>query len=414
VGRLDKASEGLLLMTNDTRWAQRVLDPASNVKKVYHVQIDRLPDEVMLEQLQAGMVLDGERLVATSASLLRAGARNAWLEMILSEGRTARSGACWALSARTCSASCALRLGACGWAICRGAWSGTSRRVRRRCSTFRSRPPQVGRATPEFSKECHDRLPCAWCVLFPNCMAGPYPRTGEGLNGVVDGAMMRLSLPVIILGALLMSTLSGFGSTNSPSPLDRQLITAAEQGDADAVRRALSEGASIDARDSRQRTALMAAAQSNHVAVARVLIEAGADVNAKDEIDDSPYLLAGARGYLEILRLTLSYGADLRSTNRYGGTALIPAAERGHVETVRTLIEAGVDVDHVNKLGWTGLLEAIILGDGGPRHIEIVRLLLDAGANANLADRDGVTPLQHARQRGYRAIERLLTIAGAR
>jgi 23S rRNA pseudouridine2605 synthase len=87
VGRLDKASEGLLLMTNDTRWAQRVLDPASNVKKVYHVQIDRLPDEVMLEQLQAGMVLDGERLVATSASLLRAGARNAWLEMILSEGR---------------------------------------------------------------------------------------------------------------------------------------------------------------------------------------------------------------------------------------------------------------------------------------------------------------------------------------
>ena len=55
VGRLDKASEGLLLLTNDTRWAQRVLDPASNVEKVYHVQIDRLPDEGMLERLQAGM-----------------------------------------------------------------------------------------------------------------------------------------------------------------------------------------------------------------------------------------------------------------------------------------------------------------------------------------------------------------------
>jgi 23S rRNA pseudouridine2605 synthase len=87
VGRLDKASEGLLLMTNDTRWAQRVLDPASNVEKVYHVQIDRMPDEAMLERLQAGMVLDGERLVAKSASLLRAGARNAWLEIVLSEGR---------------------------------------------------------------------------------------------------------------------------------------------------------------------------------------------------------------------------------------------------------------------------------------------------------------------------------------
>lgn len=87
VGRLDKASEGLLLMTNDTRWAQRVLDPASNVEKVYHVQIDRLPDERMLERLQAGMMLDGERLVARSASLLRAGARNAWLEVVLNEGR---------------------------------------------------------------------------------------------------------------------------------------------------------------------------------------------------------------------------------------------------------------------------------------------------------------------------------------
>lgn len=87
VGRLDKASEGLLLMTNDTRWAQRLLDPASNVAKVYHVQVDRLPDEAMLEQIQAGMVLDGERLSAKSARALRAGKRNAWLEIVLVEGK---------------------------------------------------------------------------------------------------------------------------------------------------------------------------------------------------------------------------------------------------------------------------------------------------------------------------------------
>src|SRR5919107_2211868 len=87
VGRLDKASEGLLLLPNDTRWAQHVLNPASNVEKVYHVLIDRLPDEAMLERLQAGMVLDGERLVARSARVLRAGTRNAWLEVVLSEGR---------------------------------------------------------------------------------------------------------------------------------------------------------------------------------------------------------------------------------------------------------------------------------------------------------------------------------------
>jgi 23S rRNA pseudouridine2605 synthase len=87
VGRLDKASEGLLLITNDTRWAQRVLDPASNVEKVYHVRIDRSPNEVMLERLEAGMVLDGEHLVARSARILRTGRRTVWLEVVLSEGR---------------------------------------------------------------------------------------------------------------------------------------------------------------------------------------------------------------------------------------------------------------------------------------------------------------------------------------
>jgi ankyrin repeat protein len=145
-----------------------------------------------------------------------------------------------------------------------------------------------------------------------------------------------------------------------------------------------------------------------------VLIAAGADVNAKDNIHDSAYLYAGARGHLEILKMTLAHGADLKSTNRFGGTALIPASERGHVETVRTLIKAGVDVDHVNKLGWTALLEAIILGNGGASHQQIVQLLVDAKANVNLADRDGVSPLRHARNRGFSEIAQILVNAGAR
>jgi 23S rRNA pseudouridine2605 synthase len=87
VGRLDRASEGLLLMTNDTRWAQRLLDPASNIDKVYHVQIDRLPDETMLTRLRAGVTLDGERLAAKSVSVIRKGASTAWLEVVLNEGK---------------------------------------------------------------------------------------------------------------------------------------------------------------------------------------------------------------------------------------------------------------------------------------------------------------------------------------
>lgn len=192
------------------------------------------------------------------------------------------------------------------------------------------------------------------------------------------------------------------------------LHAAAARGDVPAIERLLHAGARIDARDASGSTALLVATRADQAAAARVLIEAGADVNAKDQISDSPFLYAGAQGYLEILKMTLAHGADLRSTNRYGGTALIPAAERGHVDTVKTLVKAGVALDHVNNLGWTALLEAIILGGEGERHRQIVAFLLDAGADPNIADRNGITPLRHARARGYRKIESVLRAAGGR
>ena len=87
VGRLDQASEGLLLFTNDTRWAQRLLDPASHVDKRYHVQVDRVPDDALAAAMRAGVDADGERLAAKDAQVLRAGARHGWLEVTLDEGR---------------------------------------------------------------------------------------------------------------------------------------------------------------------------------------------------------------------------------------------------------------------------------------------------------------------------------------
>jgi ankyrin repeat protein len=109
-----------------------------------------------------------------------------------------------------------------------------------------------------------------------------------------------------------------------------------------------------------------------------------------------------------MLREVLRARPDARITNRFGGTALIPASERGHVEMVRALLETDIEVDHVNRLGWTALLEAVILGDGGPAHQEIVQLLVDAGADRGIADGDGVTALEHARERGYDEIARIL------
>ena len=204
------------------------------------------------------------------------------------------------------------------------------------------------------------------------------------------------------------------GSAAAQTAADTTLIAAAGRGDAASVERLLKQGASVQARDGTGRTALLAATQHNRIEAARLLISAGADVNAQDNIRDSPYLLAGARGHVEILRLTLAAGADLKSVNRYGGTALTPACHYGHVETVRELLKTRVALDHVNKLGWSCLLEAVILGDGGTRHTEIVRLVVAAGANVNLADRDRVSPLRHARSRGQTAIAQILEAAGAR
>lgn len=87
VGRLDKASEGLLLLTNDSEWAQRVLDPAAHLEKTYHVQVNLVADEALRANLRRGVKHDGESLQASRVELLRAGAKNSWLELVLEEGK---------------------------------------------------------------------------------------------------------------------------------------------------------------------------------------------------------------------------------------------------------------------------------------------------------------------------------------
>jgi 23S rRNA pseudouridine2605 synthase len=87
VGRLDKASEGLLLLTNDSAWAARITAPESHVDKIYHVQVDRLPDDDFLNALRRGTDAGDERLAVKAVRELRRGDTNAWLEVVLDEGR---------------------------------------------------------------------------------------------------------------------------------------------------------------------------------------------------------------------------------------------------------------------------------------------------------------------------------------
>jgi 23S rRNA pseudouridine2605 synthase len=87
VGRLDKASEGLLLFSNDPAWAARVTDPSTGPDKTYHVQIDRVPDAALIANLNQGANVDGELLGAKTVRCLRSGQKNGWLEITLAEGR---------------------------------------------------------------------------------------------------------------------------------------------------------------------------------------------------------------------------------------------------------------------------------------------------------------------------------------
>jgi uncharacterized protein len=145
--------------------------------------------------------------------------------------------------------------------------------------------------------------------------------------------------------------------------MNNRLIAAAGRGQTHTVLSFIREGADINATDASGRTAVLAAVHGRHADTARALIDLGADVNKQDQSRDNPLLHAGAEGLLDMVRL---------------------------------------------------LLEAIILSDGGAAHQRIVKLLLDHGADSRIADKDGVTPLEHAAKRRYREIEKLLAEAIAR
>lgn len=88
VGRLDKTSEGLLLLTNDSEWSARILAPETHLNKTYHVQVATVAGTALLDAMRKGVKTDeGDFLRVRSARILRGGQRNTWLEVVLDEGK---------------------------------------------------------------------------------------------------------------------------------------------------------------------------------------------------------------------------------------------------------------------------------------------------------------------------------------
>jgi len=193
------------------------------------------------------------------------------------------------------------------------------------------------------------------------------------------------------------------------------LHQAAWHGEAQKLKSLIASGANLDARDARGRTPLHVATFARQRDAIRLLAKAGANLDLLEDDRYDAVTIAAVADDAATLSVLLSLGAKAgQTTSRYDGTALIAAAHLGHDEVVRRLIAAGAPLDHVNNLHWTAVIESIVLGDGGPRHQRTLSALVDAGADIRLTDRQGNTPLQLAKARGYTAMARLLETPRAR
>lgn len=213
----------------------------------------------------------------------------------------------------------------------------------------------------------------------------------------------------VVLVAVLMLCAGPVAAQIAPSSLERAAYTglhaAAAKGDVAEIRRLVASGANPNVRDGYRRTPLHVAAFDKQHDAMRTLVALGADISALENDRYDAITIAAVADDVATLKVALALGGNAKAiTSRYDGTALIAAAHLGHDGVVRTLIAAGAPLDHVNNLGWTALMESVVLGDGGPRHVATAQALVAAGANRAIADRAGVTPLQHAERRGYMAM----------
>lgn len=193
------------------------------------------------------------------------------------------------------------------------------------------------------------------------------------------------------------------------------LHQAAWHGDLQKLKALIASGANLDARGARGRTPLHVATFARQREAIKLLAKAGANLDLLEDDRYDAVTIASVADDAATLSVLLSLGAKAgQTTSRYDGTALIAAAHLGHDEVVRRLIAAGAPLDHVNNLHWTAVIESIVLGDGGPRHQRTLAALIDAGASLKLADRQGNTPLQLAKARGYTAMVKLIEAARAK
>ena len=183
---------------------------------------------------------------------------------------------------------------------------------------------------------------------------------------------------------------------------------ATEEGNIEAVKQAIADGADANTKDDDGRTPLHYAANEGHMKIAGLLISKGADLNAKDKIRGTPLHYAAAYEHKEIVELIIAADADLKAKDEEGATPLHNAAFIGNKEIAQLLIAKGADVSAKTANGITTLHSA---AGGGQK--QIVELLIAKVEDVNAKDVEGYTPLHWAARHGQKQIAELLIAKGA-
>jgi len=227
---------------------------------------------------------------------------------------------------------------------------------------------------------------------------------------------VRMFFQLILAGLGLVLMMLGLPSAQGQAPPSQSELSAyvglhkaAAHGSVDEIRTLLMSKADPNMRDKAGRTPLHVAAFQSRYDAVRALVAGGSNINALENDRYDVITIAAVKDDVRMVKLAIELGGNPAAiTSRYDGTALIAASHLGHDTVVQALIDAGAPLNHVNNLGWTALMEAVVLGDGGKRYVATAKALIAAGANKTIADRNGITPLQHAQARHYQGLVAVL------
>jgi len=163
--------------------------------------------------------------------------------------------------------------------------------------------------------------------------------------------------------------------SGDPKPLTELLVNAAIDGNLAEVQALIAKGADVNAKDAKDRFALMGASVNGHPKVVQALLAKGADVNEEYKGETALMMSTIVEGNFEVVKVLLAGGADVNDQNKEGITALMMASIKGNFEMVKLLLAGGADVNAKSNDGSTALS---IASDSG--HTQIVQLLKRAGA----------------------------------